>query len=266
MMNARTIFFAAALSVGLAAGCGDDDPDQVPLDIAVDENSGNSSESGNADAGSNNSLPDDAGIMEDAGTDEDAGQPEEDMAVEEPCGNGVLDEGELCDGDCPDSCDDGNACTEDTLTGSAATCDAECTYAPIAACATFEGDYTGSYFVKAEEKLGTSVINSVSCTGTFDASVDLSRDDVLEGTATCTYPGSLGGFSTNQSATITGSITPEGTVSARIVHDFGTERDGTFRVDGAITNGVLVIDDTGGFRPNSFSAVDWETTIQLNVD
>ena len=42
------------------------------------------------------------------------------------CGNDVLDEGEICDGDCPSSCDDGDPCTVDLLSGSAATCDAQC--------------------------------------------------------------------------------------------------------------------------------------------
>ena len=44
------------------------------------------------------------------------------------CGNGRLDATELCDGDCPDaaSCQDGDACTQDILFGSATTCDAHC--------------------------------------------------------------------------------------------------------------------------------------------
>ncbi len=56
-----------------------------------------------------------------------------------PCGNGVLDDGERCDGDCPESCDDGFACTADVLEGSAATCDARCTHAAITACGEADG-------------------------------------------------------------------------------------------------------------------------------
>lgn len=36
----------------------------------------------------------------------------------------MLDPGETCDGNCPTSCDDANACTTDQLTGSAAQCTA----------------------------------------------------------------------------------------------------------------------------------------------
>jgi MYXO-CTERM domain-containing protein len=52
------------------------------------------------------------------------------------CGNGVVDPGETCDppSTCPTGCDDGDACTADTLTGSAATCDALCSNVPIVAC------------------------------------------------------------------------------------------------------------------------------------
>ncbi len=57
------------------------------------------------------------------------------------CGNGVLELGEGCDtkiaagqpGACPTSCDDGKACTTDTL-ANAGTCTASCGYAPVTAC------------------------------------------------------------------------------------------------------------------------------------
>ena len=52
------------------------------------------------------------------------------------CGNGALEAGELCDpgiasgpGACPTSCDDGQACTEDILTGTG--CQASCEHPPI---------------------------------------------------------------------------------------------------------------------------------------
>lgn len=64
----------------------------------------------------------------------DMGISGEDMAMDEPdmkpvemCGNGTIDDGETCDGDCPASCDDGDACTTDTVeAGDAATCDLIC--------------------------------------------------------------------------------------------------------------------------------------------
>jgi hypothetical protein len=44
------------------------------------------------------------------------------------CGNGLRETGELCDGDCPSNCDDGDPATIDTLTGSAKTCDVACSH------------------------------------------------------------------------------------------------------------------------------------------
>lgn len=55
------------------------------------------------------------------------------------CGNGIPEAGELCDGDCPTSCNDNVACTVDSLTGASATCNAQCNYAPITACANADG-------------------------------------------------------------------------------------------------------------------------------
>ena len=54
------------------------------------------------------------------------------------CGNGVVDDAETCDGDCA-PCDDFNACTVDTQTGAAETCDLVCTREPISACADGDG-------------------------------------------------------------------------------------------------------------------------------
>ena len=62
------------------------------------------------------------------------------------CGNGVVDaeHGELCDpgiasgaGACPTACDDGQACTQDTLSGS--DCAAECLFADITVAADGDG-------------------------------------------------------------------------------------------------------------------------------
>jgi hypothetical protein len=55
------------------------------------------------------------------------------------CGNDVLEAGEVCDGDCPTTCNDGGACTIDTLVGSAASCSAACSFQPITQCASGDG-------------------------------------------------------------------------------------------------------------------------------
>lgn len=49
------------------------------------------------------------------------------------CGNGTLDVGESCDGNCAASCDDSNPCTVDRLIGSAEKCDALCVNSPVEA-------------------------------------------------------------------------------------------------------------------------------------
>lgn len=51
--------------------------------------------------------------------------------AEATCGNGKRDPGELCDSDCPVSCDDNNPCTMDMQHGSVATCDFFCGYRQV---------------------------------------------------------------------------------------------------------------------------------------
>jgi len=55
------------------------------------------------------------------------------------CGNSALEEGEICDGNCPSQCNDGNPCTVDTMTGSPQTCDAVCSYEPLTDCNDADG-------------------------------------------------------------------------------------------------------------------------------
>ena len=55
------------------------------------------------------------------------------------CGNGVIEPGETCDGDCRKSCDDESACTIDTLTGSEENCNVACSYQVINACEYGDG-------------------------------------------------------------------------------------------------------------------------------
>ena len=80
---------------------------------------------------------------ETAGVPSGSGDPrDEGRADDEPlCGNGVADAGESCDppGSCPTSCDDGNACTDDSLSGSAVTCNVACSATVIEVCANDDG-------------------------------------------------------------------------------------------------------------------------------
>ncbi len=55
------------------------------------------------------------------------------------CGDGLVQSPEKCDGNCPTSCDDGNACTVDTQTGSESACSLECTHTPMSASLSGDG-------------------------------------------------------------------------------------------------------------------------------
>lgn len=55
------------------------------------------------------------------------------------CGNGVVEAGELCDGNCPTACQPRNTCETASLQGSAAQCNAGCEYDPISACVGGDG-------------------------------------------------------------------------------------------------------------------------------
>jgi MYXO-CTERM domain-containing protein len=56
------------------------------------------------------------------------------------CNNGTVDAGEICDGNCPTSCAaPADACAASTLTGSAATCNAQCVTATITTCVDGDG-------------------------------------------------------------------------------------------------------------------------------
>ncbi len=55
------------------------------------------------------------------------------------CGNGVVDPGETCDGDCPTSCADGLTCTLDTLIGAPSSCNVACEHAADPAATVGDG-------------------------------------------------------------------------------------------------------------------------------
>lgn len=57
----------------------------------------------------------------------------------DPCGNGMLDAEEVCDGDCPTECIDPDLCTKNELSGAAETCDATCSFKPTVTCVKNDG-------------------------------------------------------------------------------------------------------------------------------
>jgi len=55
------------------------------------------------------------------------------------CGDGVIDRGELCDGACPVECVAPSTCVTTSLSGAAATCNAECSMQQITDCKSGDG-------------------------------------------------------------------------------------------------------------------------------
>ncbi len=66
-------------------------------------------------------------------------EPIADCDVSDTCGDGVVVAGETCDGNCPTSCDDGDACTQDGLSGRAELCNAICFHDPVTSCTDGDG-------------------------------------------------------------------------------------------------------------------------------
>lgn len=121
--------------------------------------------------------------------------------VEPVCGNGSIEEGERCDGNCPTSCDDQNACTKDTILG-ANTCQAECRNTPITACSSGDGccpsgcDFSADDDCPNPQSCGNGTVDAGErCDGDCPTSCDdqdACTSDALTGsaaqcTAQCTF-------------------------------------------------------------------------------
>lgn len=132
----------------------------------------------------------------------------------------------------------------------------------VASCGSFAGTYAGTYQIYTAERLGSTVINEMRCTGTSSITVSPS----MNGTVTCNYGGSLGGFDSTQNGTVTGTLRPDGTFSGSVTHQFDSFDSGsrrTFAITGTIAGSRLDVVSTGSWRPHPMSAVPWDVEITI---
>jgi hypothetical protein len=110
------------------------------------------------------------------------------MVVTAMCGDGHVDPGEKCDGDCPDTCDDNNACTDDEYVGKATECSVECkrTTLPDGTRCGFSEQMTTCQKGECKPLCGNGKVDSgETCDGNCPASCDDSNPctaDILQGT------------------------------------------------------------------------------------
>lgn len=134
-------------------------------------------------------------------------------------------------------------------------------------CTALVGTYAGSYQHLTQEKVGNTVVNSVSCTGTGNASLALNRKPGLQGTFTCNYSGSLGGFGQNQKVTLSANVGLDGVVKGTVEHTYNQFDNWkrVYNVTGTQTATTLILNGTGSWYPHPMSAVPWQVTFSFNT-
>jgi hypothetical protein len=134
-------------------------------------------------------------------------------------------------------------------------------------CTALVGTYAGSYTHLTQEKVGSTVVNSVQCTGTGNAALMLDRKPGLQGTFACTYSGSLGGFSHNQSVTLMATVGLDGTVKGTVDHVYNPSDNlhRVYNVTGTQTANSLTLSGTGSWYPNAMSAVPWQVNFSFTT-
>ncbi|NVB79899.1 MAG: hypothetical protein HOV81_15995 [Kofleriaceae bacterium] len=133
-------------------------------------------------------------------------------------------------------------------------------------CTALVGTYAGSYSHLTQEKLGNTVINSMSCSGTGSAALALNRKPGIQGTFTCVYNGSLGGFLHNQSVTLKADVKLDGTVTGTIDHVYDSfNQHRVYNVTGTQTATGMNLMGTGNWLPNPMSAVPWTVSFSFTT-
>jgi Putative metal-binding motif len=132
-------------------------------------------------------------------------------------------------------------------------------------CAALVGTYAGSYAHDTVEKVGSSIINEMKCSGTGNGSLVLGRTPALQGTFSCVYAGGLALFEKTQTVTLAASVGLDGKVTGTVDHVYNglDDLDRTYNVSGTLAAGKLTLAGTGSWLPNPMSAVPWEVTFSF---
>jgi hypothetical protein len=132
-------------------------------------------------------------------------------------------------------------------------------------CTAYAGTFTGTYTHHTDERVGTTIINQMDCSGTGSGTVALTRSKALQGTFACHYSGSLGGFDTNQTVTLSATVDLSGHVTGTIDHMYDSfdSNHRVYTVTGTLSSSTLTLSGTGSWYPNAMSAVPWGVTFSF---
>ena len=179
------------------------------------------------------------------------------LACVQPSGTSAVD------GDC----NDGDASSKpggiEKCDGRDNNCDGGIDGTPAAPnqCAALVGTYSGSYQHLAQEKLGNTVINTMSCSGTGSGTLVLDRTNALQGNFSCTFPSGGGLFDKSQSVALRAEVGLDGTVTGTVEHTYRSSSldplKRTYNVTGTLTSSALSLTGTGQVLPHPMSAVPW---------
>jgi hypothetical protein len=128
---------------------------------------------------------------------------------------------------------------------------------------SLQGSYSAPLSFKAEEKLGSSVINKMACSGTLTAKVTCGQVPVLQGSYTCNYSGGLVVFDKKQTGTIQGSVEVGGGFTGQIKHSYSSSLKKTYSTTGTISGGKFTGSGKGSLYPNPKSVVAWKVTFSF---